>query len=493
MKIKICSALAAILLLAGCTEKEVSTGARASICGMPLREADGIRLKSESPPVLEAAGFPASVMISNIDSPENRTCTFELSGPQVRRERLFFRFGPQEAKVEVLAEERVRITYPIRAKSYGVVSLEPVVAPPEDPRQSQHAGLSFGVSGGALLRIDAGVPCIRSLGPATQVHVQNGGDQGRRLDIRVDNTSDRLSEAHMRGVGPGRITLKRESPLVLRLTGELQPGENVWLTLMPRPQRHPYSFIFGGDVKEQLEVFLRLMKQVRAKADPLFMLAVGDYTRNSLPSEIELFLQKTADLPFPTYYVKGNHESRCQGDVHYRRFFGPENFSLKVNQMLFVIMDTSASGHDRHGYRVTPEAFQSAQKALEMNPGTSWRFLLLHVPPHPLHGPYQRTDQNSNLNSQDAQRIKSLAVENQVAYVLSGHAHLYARKVEDGVVYLTSGGGGALLHDYNPVPGFSISTEKHLMLFHVSADGIEEEMITLGPTDPAARTRAGGR
>jgi hypothetical protein len=479
VKIKICSVFLAILFLADCTKKDASTGAPASVCGMPLEEADGIRLASESPPVLEATGFPASVMISNTDSPEPRTCTFELAGPRVRPEHLFFRFGPQEAKVEVLAEDRVSITYPIRDKSYGVVSLEPVVTPPKDPRNFQHAGLSFGVSGGALLRIDAGVPCIRSLGPATQVHVNNAGNDSRRLDMRVDNTSARLSEAHMRGVGPGRITLKRESPLVLRLTGELQPGENVWLTLMPRPQRHPYSFIFGGDVKEQLEVFLRLMKQVRAKADPLFMLAVGDYTRNSLPAEIDLFLRKTADLPFPTYYVKGNHESRCQGDMHYRRFFGPENFGFKVNQMLFVIMDNSASLHDKGGYRVTPEAFKSAEKALAMNPGTSWRFLVLHVPPHPLHGPYLRAGVDSNLNARDAQRIKSLAVENQVAYVLSGHAHLYARKAEDGVVYLTSGGGGALLHNYSPVPGFSISTEKHLMLFHVSQDGIEEERVTL--------------
>lgn len=489
MKIKSYSVFIAVLFLAGCAKKEIPQG----ICGMPLLEADGIRLKSGSPPVLEATGFPASVRIANSDPAETRTCTFELTGPQVRPEQLFFRFGPRDARVEVLSKDRVRITYPIRFRSYGVVSLEPVVTAPADPRRFEHAGLSFGVSGGALLRIEAGVPRIRSLGPATQVQIKNGGGENRHLELLVDNTSDRLSEAQMRGVGPGRVVLKREGPLVLRLTGELQPGENVWLTLMPRPLRHPYSFIFGGDVKEQLEVFLGMMKQVRAKADPLFMLAVGDYTRNSLPSEIDLFLKKTADLPFPVYYVKGNHESRCQGDAHYRRFFGPENFSFKVSQMLFIIMDTSASVHDRTGYRITPEAFQTAEKALAQNPSTPWKFLSLHVPPHPLHGAYQHKDLNSNLNAQDAERLKSLAEKNQVSYVLSGHAHLYARKAENGVVYLTSGGGGALLHNYSPLPGFSINTEKHLMLFHVTAQGIEEEMITQKQPAPAATTTGGGR
>jgi len=481
--------LLAILFLTGCTKTEAPRG----VCGMPLFEADGIRQKSESPPVLEATGFPASVRIGNLDSPENRTCTFELTGPQVRPGQLFFRFGPRDAKAEALSKDRVRITYPVRFRSYGVVSLEPAVTPPKDPHIFEHAGLSFGVSGGALLRIDAGVPRIRSLGPATQIQIRNAGEKPRHLELLVDNTSDRLSEAQMRGVGPGRVTLKRESPLVLRLTGDLQPGENVWLTLMPRPLRHPYSFVFGGDVKEQLDVFLGLMKQVRLKSDPLFMLAVGDYTRNSLPAEIDLFLEKTADLPFPVYYVKGNHESRCQGDAHYRRFFGPENYSFKVSQLLFIIMDTSASVHDQTGYRITPEAFRSAEKALSMNPGVSWKFLALHAPPHPLHGAYQHKDLNSNLNEQDAERLKSLAEKNQVSYVLSGHAHLYARKAENGVVYLTSGGGGALLHNYSPLPGFSISTEKHLMLFHITKGGIEEEMITQKEPAPAAKTTAAGK
>jgi predicted phosphodiesterase len=465
--------------LAACTKKEAPQDGLPRICGLLLKEADGIRLKSQSPPVLEAVGFPASIRISNSDSTEPRTCTFELTGPQVRPEQLFFRFGPQEAKVEVLSKDRVRITYPIRFRSYGVVSLEPVATPPADPHNFEHAGLSFKITGGMLLRIDSAVPRIRSLSPDTQVQIKNTGNDRRKLDLLVDNTSDRLSETAMRGVGPGKVTLKRESPLVLRLTGELQPGEETWLMLKPRSLRTPHSFIFGGDVKEQLEVFLQLMKQARAKADPLFMLAVGDYTRNSLLSEIDLFLEKTADLPFPIYYVKGNHESRCQGDAHYRRYFGPENFSFIIDRMLFVIMDTSASVHSKVGYQVTPESFQMAVKALVEHPDVPWKFLVLHAPPHPLHGPYLHKDLNSNLNTIDAERVKFLAEKHQAAYVLSGHAHLYARGVEAGVVYLTSGGGGAILHNIGEVPGFSINTEKHLMLMHVTADGIEEEMITL--------------
>jgi predicted phosphodiesterase len=479
VKIKSYSLFFIILLVPGCTKKDMPADGLPRICGMLLKEADGIRLKSESPPVLEATGFPASVRISNSDPTELRTCTFELTGPQVRPEQLFFRFGPQEAKVEVLSKDRVRITYPIRFRSYGMVSLEPVATAPAKPYKFKHAGLSFFVTDGALLRIDAGVPLVRSLGPATEVIIENDGETPRPVELLVNNASEQLSKAITRGIGAKQVKLTRECPLLLRLTGTLPPSQRVQLTLLPRPLRYPYSFVFGGDVKEQLEIFLQLIKQVRAKADPLFMLAVGDYTRNSLPSEINLFLRQTGDLPFPVYYVKGNHESRCQGDIHYRRFFGPENFSFIVDRMLFVVMDTSGSVHDKRGYQVTSTAFLMAENALAKYTGVPWKFLMLHAPPHPLHGPYLHADLNSNLSDQHGQRIRALAEKNQVAYVLSGHAHLYARGVENGVVYLTSGGGGAILHNIGQVPGFSINTEKHLMLFRVTADGIEEEMITL--------------
>jgi hypothetical protein len=477
VKTKSSSVFLAILLLCGCAKKEAPREAAPRICNLPLKDVDGVRLLQESPPVMEATGFPASFVLDNLDSPEARTCTFELVGSEVRPERLFFRYGRKEIEVTRLAETRMRITYPISDRSYGLVSLEPAEIAPADPFQWAQDGLSFQVSGGILLRFDAGIPRVRSLGPSTEVHAQNTGDTARSLEILVDNTSDRLSEASMRGVGPGQVRLKREGPLALRLNGILQPGEEVWLMLRPRPLHYPFSFVFGGDVKEQLGTFVQLVERVRTRADPLFMVAVGDYTRNSLPGELDEFFRRTANLPFPVYYVKGNHESRCQGDVHFRRLFGPQSFSFSVDRMLFVILDTSASRPG--GYLVGDRQLAWADTTLGENKKIPWKFLVLHAPPHPLHGETLHPDYPSNLAPEDAGKIKALARKHRVSYVLSGHAHLYARGEEDGVVYLTSGGGGATLYTHTPLPGFSISTEKHLMLFHVNAGSIEEERITL--------------
>jgi len=75
--------------------------------------------------------------------------------------------------------------------------------------------------------------------------------------------------------------------------------------------------------------------------------------------------------------------------------------------------------------------------------------------------------------------IRGLAKKHSVAYVLSGHAHLYARGEENGTVYLTSGGGGAKLYNYSKVKGFKFDTRSHLVVFHVTEDGIEEQVVYL--------------
>lgn len=46
--------------------------------------------------------------------------------------------------------------------------------------------------------------------------------------------------------------------------------------------------------------------------------------------------------------------------------------------------------------------------------------------------------------------IQPLCKQYGVSIVISGHNHLYARAVADGVQHITTGGGGAPLHDPDP-------------------------------------------
>jgi len=72
-----------------------------------------------------------------------------------------------------------------------------------------------------------------------------------------------------------------------------------------------------------------------------------------------------------------------------------------------------------------------------------WKFILLHEPgwsagPHP--------------NNEGVQKIiQNIAYHQHVAVIFAGHNHYYARAEVDGVVHITTGGGGAPLYD--PLPG----------------------------------------
>jgi calcineurin-like phosphoesterase family protein len=473
------------ILFAGCTEKPKPT-TRSDICGMLPKQLDGVQLVGYDPvPVFRMDSFPSSFMLDNMHSTDPKTCTLELVGPQVRPGQLFFRYGQLEksrVKVEKLAADRVRVTYPVNGRSYAIVSNEPAVEIFQNTAQWSRDGITYKVKGGALLRREKNTWHVRALGAALVIMAHNSSKQAVSIDLIVDNVSERLSKHKIRNeTGPGKIKVARLSPLVLGLTGKLQPGEKFWLNLEPRELSYPFSFVLGGDVKQNIDIFKQLLRAVNSKSDPLFMLAVGDYTRNCLPAELNTFFDNTGYLEFPVYFVKGNHETRVQGDAHFQRLFGPERFAFSIDRLFFAIVDST--DWQPTGYRIGEDQFNWLTKQLGLARQDQWKIIALHTPPHPLHGKTLRPDYISNLNKEEADKLKALAVENNVAYIISGHSHLYARKEEKGVVYLTSGGGGATLYSHEALEGFSIDTRSHLMVFHVGHDGIEEERINL-PAKP---------
>lgn len=477
-----------LVLLSGCPADRADpdraqAAAPTKLCDMPVSDLHQVRLGGGSEvPVVEVTGPVGSFRFDNMGSERPKTCAFELSGRGVEPERVFSRYGRKDkdrVRFTLKTPGRVLVEYTVPGRSYGLISVEPPVEPPPDAHRFEHAGIGYKVTGGALLRIDAGQPRIRSLGPATRIELANPGPKALGVNFLVDNTSDRLSRPVLTGLDSGRT--RRVGKLGLRVTGTLQPKAEASLALEPRPLTRPWSFVFGGDVKQQLGTYLQLLEQVRLKHDPLFMIGAGDYTRNCLPNELAAYFQRTADVPFPVYPIKGNHELRAQGERHYPRLFGPDRFAFTVDGVLFVLLDST--GYVRSG-DITGFSLGDAQLAwldeqLSAHASATLKFVGLHSPPHPLHGDSLRPDYPANLLPSEAARLFSLAIRHGVSYVLSGHAHLYARAVKDGTVYLTSGGGGAKLYSHNPLPGFTIDTRKHLMLLTVSASGVDEHRIML--------------
>ncbi len=476
------------VLLGGCPEERTTPdGPRAapptSLCGLPVDDLYQVRLLGPAEePVIEVVGTVGSFRFDNMDSKQPRTCAFELRGPGVGPKTIFSRYGQKDAdrvRLRPRAPGRVLVDYTVPGRSYGLVSVEPPVEPPPDAHRFAHAGIEFRVEGGALLRIDAGLARIRSLGPATRIGLANPGQTARGVDFLVDNTSDRLSRPVLTGLQAGRT--RRVGKLGLRVTGTIPAGAEASLALEPRELTRPWSFVFGGDIKEHLGTFLQLLEQVRLKHDPLFMIGAGDYTRNSLPNELDAYFQRTSQLPFPIYPIKGNHELRAQGALHYPRMFGPDRFAFSVDGALFVLLDSTdyLRQGDTTGFSLGDDQLAWLDAQLTAHESAPLKFVGLHAPAHPLHGDSLRPDYPSNLLPSEAARLIALAKKHEVTYIISGHAHLYARAAKEGTIYLTSGGGGAKLYSHNRLPGFDIDTRKHLMVLTVTPAGVDEHRVWL--------------
>jgi hypothetical protein len=457
-------------------------GVRAGdVCGMSFSNLQNAGLISrDGIQIVEFSGRTAAFVLQNPSDSPNR-CTFRLEGKEAADLGLFTRFHQETehlGKVEVLAPGRLQITQPVQEHADALFCVEPIVDAPEDFFRVGENGLTYVIEGGAYLRKESGVLLIRSLGAEMRVRIRNTNQGRSRAELLIENSSDRLSVPAMEGLSDGKM--EREGKR-LKVTGALEGQAEGSFVLKARPLPDVIPFLYAGDSREHPEVFVRLLKEALSKSDPLFLIMGGDLSMDSRPEELDRYLEAVDWVPFPIYYGKGNHDNHCQGYKHYRRLFGPEQYSVRIGPLAFFILDSNR--YRPEGFTITNEQQTWLKQTLESQTDARWKFFVLHAPPHPLHGPSIHVKNNTNLDPATAESIKALARKNGVSYVLSGHAHVFARGEEEGVIYLTSGGAGAASNGYNPVPGFIVSEKKHLMIFEAGPEGVRERIVELSENE----------
>ncbi|MBU0490207.1 metallophosphoesterase [bacterium] len=238
-----------------------------------------------------------------------------------------------------------------------------------------------------------------------------------------------------------------------------------------------FMFVVGGDNQRALvpEVLDCIIAQ-----EPRFMLHVGDLVVNginlkewySFMSRFDKFTGKYVMMP-----VYGNHEE--DSPVLHRLFQLPTNnstdpgneghwFSFDYNNAHFIGLDVQreyVSGSDQYEWLVND---------LEsVGPDIDHLIVYFHQPAYNTtgyHGP--------NLHVREA--LEPLLIQYGVDIVFSGHNHYYERSLANGITYITTGGLGSYLKDFdegtNP---WAVYTEKVNHFCRVSVDGpdLKVEMV----------------
>ncbi len=225
-----------------------------------------------------------------------------------------------------------------------------------------------------------------------------------------------------------------------------------------------YSFTVIGDTQRNPVVTARVAKLMWERR-PNFVIHCGDVVDDGTAK-----WQWTGDLfkpcselfgRVPVYPCIGNHE---KNNPQYYKYFSlpkPEYYySFKYGNAEFFVLDTNT----RRDLTEKGEQYQWLDKALAASEA-KWKFCYHHHPPYSSDDDDFGNSWKGPTKSGDL-RVRTLVKlyeKYKVDMVFNGHIHVYERtwpirdgKVDEknGVIYVTSGGGGATLENFAPTPAF---------------------------------------
>ncbi len=180
--------------------------------------------------------------------------------------------------------------------------------------------------------------------------------------------------------------------------------------------------------------------------------------------------QMLSQLPYMA--AVGNHEG--QGLLFRKYFPYPQfvsdryYFSFDYGPAHFMVVDQFTDyspGSDQYNWLVNE---------LEST-GKEWKFILLHEPGWSAGGVHPN-------NPEVQEVIQPLCETYGVQFVLTGHNHYYARAVVNGVMHITTGGGGAPLYNPNANADKIVKVKKavHYTKIEIDNDSLTFQAITSG-------------
>jgi hypothetical protein len=198
----------------------------------------------------------------------------------------------------------------------------------------------------------------------------------------------------------------------------------------------PFSFAAVGDIRAD-ETFDALARELRSEK-LAFLVLLGDAVRD--PTEVDhRFLQAKMrgvwDLPFPVFYVPGNHDVDQQSFPleRFRALYGETCFTLARGPYRFIFLEVLPAPYDNN----ESLAFLARELA-EAAKASATVFVFGHCSPHvssPVTGrPFSGEE-----------RLLDLLARYRAAYYVGGDFHGYCRTTVGPTTYMTAGGGGSPL------------------------------------------------
>ena len=147
----------------------------------------------------------------------------------------------------------------------------------------------------------------------------------------------------------------------------------------------------------------------------------------------------------PLFLARGNHDGNDSISERFFRQFadlGPGGFYYTHTEenTLFIVLDIWERGEERAILGDQLKWLQDQLNSASADTSILNIFLFMHMPLYP-------QGKHSGENLRNANELHQLFLQhNKIRAVFSGHDHMFNKYVKDGVIYITTGGGGSPLY-----------------------------------------------
>ncbi len=262
------------------------------------------------------------------------------------------------------------------------------------------------------------------------------------------------------------------------------------LEINRRPNSFQFAIVSDRTGGRRPGVFSKAVEKINL-LQPEFVISVGDliegYSEDPGAWALEWseFESKLTRFQMPFFFCPGNHDiANLPMSKEWYRKFGRSYYDFRYQDCLFVVLNTEDEPKKDREYFFKPEQRAWLKQVLENNKDVRWTFVFLHKPVWSITKHKDPADNSTTLGWDEIEA----SLQGRKHTVFSGHNHVYAKSVRNGMDYYilaTTGGASTLtgLKD-GKFDHFCWVTMKDSepVLANILLDGVEDKNIRVVPS-----------
>jgi 1,2-diacylglycerol 3-alpha-glucosyltransferase len=200
-----------------------------------------------------------------------------------------------------------------------------------------------------------------------------------------------------------------------------------------------YRFAVVGNIRNSMRIFERRITPLISDSGADFMVSLGNAVYDGAEGKYRLLYRGLKKLNIPYVMAAGHNEVEDFGAGEFYRHFGPYFFSFHLENAYFIFLDSTGETSWKWQLRWLRQELTAAEQY-------PYRFVFLNFSILPLPG-FDPDETHYLLGEKPSRNLQQLFSRYRVTAVFSAGYPTYHERVEQGVRYIVSGGGGGLLLD----------------------------------------------